>query len=195
MRSQVWSILFCNPQTQTNFNWKRGLARSTALTDCIEPELQKPTLRTMRILSSAARRLMSSSTKTEPSLFFNTSLLPATILRCNVAGSTATRSPIMTPMTASLLVRSMGTKPPGYNPLDLIRKESLARNLCDEHGYRRPGVHWVFTIAITPDDITQVHSIFFRICVCLYRMVQWSHYFPDHCAHLSCLFRPLFFVL
>ena len=53
-------------------------------------------------------------------------------------------------------LRALGTKPPGRDPLDVIRKECLARNLCDEHGYRRPGVHWVFSIAITPDDISQV---------------------------------------
>lgn len=52
--------------------------------------------------------------------------------------------------------RNFGTKSPGLDPLELIRKECLARNLCDEHGYRRPGVHWVFSIAITPDDPNHV---------------------------------------
>jgi len=52
-------------------------------------------------------------------------------------------------------VRSMVTKPPGSNPLEVIRKECSNRHLCDEHGYRRPGVHWVFSLAVTPDDITQ----------------------------------------
>ena len=56
-------------------------------------------------------------------------------------------------------IRALGTKPPGLDPLEVIRKECLARNLCDEHGYRRPGVHWVFSVAITPDDITQVCKV------------------------------------
>jgi hypothetical protein len=52
--------------------------------------------------------------------------------------------------------RTFGTKPPGADPLELIRKECLVRNLCDEHGYRRPGVHWVFSVAVTPDDPNKV---------------------------------------
>jgi hypothetical protein len=57
-----------------------------------------------------------------------------------------------------VVVRALGTKPPGSDPLDVIRKECLTRNLCDEHGYRRPGVHWVFSVAVTPDDPSQVRS-------------------------------------
>ena len=37
-----------------------------------------------------------------------------------------------------------------------IRKECVNRHLCDEHGVRRPGVHWVFSLAVTPDDINEV---------------------------------------
>ena len=53
-------------------------------------------------------------------------------------------------------VRLLVTRPPGSNPLDVIRKECNTRLLCDEHGFRRPGVHWVFSLAVTPDDISQV---------------------------------------
>jgi hypothetical protein len=47
-------------------------------------------------------------------------------------------------------------KPPASDPLALIRDECHKRKLCDEYGFRRPGVHWVFSVAVTPDDPTQV---------------------------------------
>jgi hypothetical protein len=59
--------------------------------------------------------------------------------------------------TSSVAIRSLATRPPpGTNPLDMIRKECSNRHLCDEHGVRRPGVHWVFSLAVTPDDINEV---------------------------------------
>jgi hypothetical protein len=61
-------------------------------------------------------------------------------------------------MFQTVAVRSLATKPPGPNPFDVIRKECVQRHLCDEHGYRRPGVHWVFSLAVTPDDISQVRQ-------------------------------------
>ena len=77
-----------------------------------------------------------------------------------------TRLPItkMTGTTTSeTLIRAFATgRKPGSDPLDVIRKECMARNLCDEHGYRRPGVHWVISIAISPDDVSKV-----GICACL----------------------------
>jgi hypothetical protein len=56
----------------------------------------------------------------------------------------------------STTTRAFASRAPGSNPLDVIRKECLARNLCDENGYRRPGVHWVFSIAIAPKDVSKV---------------------------------------
>jgi hypothetical protein len=53
-------------------------------------------------------------------------------------------------------VRFWSAKLPGPDPLEIIRKESLARNLCDEDGFRRPGVHWVISLAVSPDDIYHV---------------------------------------
>ena len=47
-------------------------------------------------------------------------------------------------------------KPPGTDPLLVIRDECHKRKLCDEFGLRRPGVHWVFSVAVTPDDPSQV---------------------------------------
>lgn len=49
-------------------------------------------------------------------------------------------------------------KLPGPDPLEILRKESLARNLCDEEGFRRPGVHWVISLAVSPDDIYHVST-------------------------------------
>ncbi|KAL3937513.1 MAG: hypothetical protein SGBAC_007405 [Bacillariaceae sp.] len=49
----------------------------------------------------------------------------------------------------------MASKSPGTNPLEVIKKGCLQRNLCDENGYRRPGLHWTFSIAVSPDDPTK----------------------------------------
>lgn len=62
-----------------------------------------------------------------------------------------------------MLKAEFGTKAPGSNPLALIRDECIARNLCDELGFRRPGVHWVFSVAITPEQKDQV-CCFFHTC-------------------------------
>lgn len=58
----------------------------------------------------------------------------------------------------NMIARSLATRSPGNDPLTVIRKECEGRHLCDEHGYRRPGVHWVFSLAVTPDDVTMVRS-------------------------------------
>jgi len=42
------------------------------------------------------------------------------------------------------------------DPLALMRNECHKRKLCDEHGFRRPGAHWVFSVSVTPDDLSQV---------------------------------------
>ncbi|KAG7359113.1 hypothetical protein IV203_015702 [Nitzschia inconspicua] len=73
----------------------------------------------------------------------------------NVLSSTSTTATRADPLCRTVTMRYLATKPPGSNPLDVIRKECVNRHLCDEHGYRRPGVHWVFSLAVTPDDITQ----------------------------------------
>lgn len=56
------------------------------------------------------------------------------------------------------LRRMFASKPPGSNPLHLLRKECMARYLCDEEGSRLPGVHWVFSLSVTPTDLTKVRS-------------------------------------
>jgi hypothetical protein len=83
-----------------------------------------------------------------------------------IAFTTASRQNIV-PLRSFAAARAFGTKPPGGDPLDLIRKECVARNLCDEYGYRRPGVHWVFSVAITPDDANLV-SVSSRFVVRLF---------------------------
>ncbi|KAL3923303.1 MAG: hypothetical protein SGARI_006250 [Bacillariaceae sp.] len=64
-------------------------------------------------------------------------------------------------VTVATQTRALATKkpPPGTNPLDAIRKECSVRNLCDAHGFRRPGVHWVFSLAVTPDDVSQAPDL------------------------------------
>ena len=42
------------------------------------------------------------------------------------------------------------------NPLDTLRRDCARRNLCDEAGFRRPSVHWTFSLAIGSDDLSEV---------------------------------------
>ena len=56
---------------------------------------------------------------------------------------------------ASFTTLSHKHKAPGSDPLQVLQKECLARNLCDPDGGRLPGSHWVFCIAIAH---TQAHQ-------------------------------------
>lgn len=76
-----------------------------------------------------------------------------------------------------LLKASFTTQPPGKDPLALIQKECHARNLCDELGVRRAGAHWVFSIAISPDDLNQVRSLIMSTLVA-FHTVQSTHSYP-----------------
>lgn len=64
--------------------------------------------------------------------------------------------PLLAKNVTETAVRSLATKSPGANPLEVIRSQCTNRHLCDELGYRRPGVHWVLSLAVTPDDVTLV---------------------------------------
>lgn len=55
--------------------------------------------------------------------------------------------------------RTMISRPPGSDPLDTLRKECMARNLCDEEGSRLPGTHWVLSLAISPPDISMPPNV------------------------------------
>lgn len=56
-----------------------------------------------------------------------------------------------------LAVRNLASfKAPGSNPLDILKKECIDRRLCDEEGCRLPRVHWVFSVAVAPEDRTKV---------------------------------------
>ena len=48
--------------------------------------------------------------------------------------------------------RTLVVKPPGPDPLEVLRKECVHRKLCDTMGYRQPGVHWAFSVAMSPLD-------------------------------------------
>jgi len=46
---------------------------------------------------------------------------------------------------------------PGPDPLEVLRETCLSKSLCDEGGFRVPGVHWVFSVAVnseSPDDVS-----------------------------------------
>jgi hypothetical protein len=72
-----------------------------------------------------------------------------------------------------LAVRKLATfKAPGSDPLDILKKECISRCLCDEEGYRIPGKHWVFSVAVAPEDRTKV-SVINLVPIVL--PVQWWH--------------------
>lgn len=52
--------------------------------------------------------------------------------------------------TTTIQVRTHVVKTPGPDPLEVLRKECVHRQLCDPRGYRKPGVHWVFSVALSP---------------------------------------------
>ena len=58
--------------------------------------------------------------------------------------------PRLRPTTKLFVARTLVSKAPGADPLEVLRKDSLGHKLCDEGGYRKPGVHWVFAVAMTP---------------------------------------------
>jgi hypothetical protein len=61
------------------------------------------------------------------------------------------------PLLNSMVCKALfGSTPDTRDPLALMRDDCHKRKLCDEHGFRRPGAHWVFSVAVTPDDMSQV---------------------------------------
>jgi hypothetical protein len=49
--------------------------------------------------------------------------------------------------------RSMATKSPGSDPLDVLRKECASRNKCDAEGFRLgTTLHWTFSFSIGSSD-------------------------------------------
>lgn len=49
--------------------------------------------------------------------------------------------------------RSMATKSPGSDPLDVLRKECASRNRCDADGFRLgTTLHWTFSFSIGSSD-------------------------------------------
>ena len=63
------------------------------------------------------------------------------------------------PLQQRMATRTLVDKAPGVDPLVLLRKDCLARKLCDEGGYRNAGVHWVFALAMSPPDNSTAPSL------------------------------------
>jgi hypothetical protein len=58
----------------------------------------------------------------------------------------------------TLTVSRKAIKAPGSDPLDVWKKECVARKLCDEDGGRVPGSHWTVCIAIATDHAIKVRN-------------------------------------
>jgi len=50
------------------------------------------------------------------------------------------------------LASTSKSKPPGSDPLDVLKKECVSRNLCDKDGGRLPGSHWVVIVSTANDS-------------------------------------------
>jgi hypothetical protein len=53
-------------------------------------------------------------------------------------------------------IRTLASKPPGSDPLDVLRIECAARNLCSEDGRRSRGAHWVLSLAVAQSNTSKV---------------------------------------
>ena len=51
------------------------------------------------------------------------------------------------------------TTAPSTDPLELMRMSYMQKGLCDESGYRLPGVHWTMAIAFGTDDPMEVCNV------------------------------------
>lgn len=66
-----------------------------------------------------------------------------------------------------IITRSLVSRAPGSDPLDLLRHECMSRQLCDQNGNRLPGVHWVCAIAVSAPDIAAVSFAYATVVVLL----------------------------
>ena len=48
------------------------------------------------------------------------------------------------------------TVAPASDPLELMRATFVKRGMCDESGFRMPGVHWTMSLAFGADDPMKV---------------------------------------
>lgn len=59
-----------------------------------------------------------------------------------------------------LLVRSFAKlTAPGPDPLQVLRETCLKKSLCDESGFRVPGVHWVFAVAVNSSNQNEAPNL------------------------------------
>ena len=78
-----------------------------------------------------------------------------------------------------IITRSLVSRAPGSDPLDLLRHECMSRQLCDQNGNRLPGVHWVCAIAVSAPDIAAVSFAYaFFECHCCYFIAVVQLTFP-----------------
>jgi hypothetical protein len=80
-------------------------------------------------------------------------------------------------------LRSIVSKPPGSDPLNLLQKECMGRNLCDEQGNRLPGVHWVFAFAISDEFIDNVRMAVVGLSVLFQSTFLASWFCFSYCAN------------
>ena len=83
------------------------------------------------------------------------------------------------------------------DPLDLLRHDCMRHGLCDEAGFRKPDVHWTFSLAAAaaPSD-NDDGKVKVSLCVCVCSCVE-SYHPPrhHHRSVLSTLLRQERFLL
>jgi hypothetical protein len=60
--------------------------------------------------------------------------------------------------------RAFSVQPPLGDPLELLRRAAERKMLCDSQGHRRPGVNWMFQLAVTQSftDVPTLKTVTFQ---------------------------------
>lgn len=79
-----------------------------------------------------------------------TSVVPQSMKLRLAASALQRRTPLVVDTVRSFAKLSA----PGPDPLGVLREACLNRSQCDENGFRVPGTHWVFSVAVSSGDAT-----------------------------------------
>lgn len=62
------------------------------------------------------------------------------------------------------IFRTFSVQPPLGDPLELLRRAAERKMLCDSQGHRRPGVNWMFQLAVTQSftDVPSLKTVTFQ---------------------------------
>lgn len=79
------------------------------------------------------------------------------LVNCRIASNPCSR-------INRLAYRAFSVQPPLGDPLELLRRAAERKMLCDSQGHRRPGVNWMFQLAVTQSftDVPTLKTVTFQ---------------------------------